>query len=93
MVAAVALVLVYPASMPSARAPVPSDTPTEIIAPQYDDGALGFVTRDDDGDADDLAGYKRQKPSGSPGQSGFMIEARWALEVWAMNFFALGLCR
>jgi hypothetical protein len=96
VIAVLALMLVYPATTPSARAPVAQDTPTTYTITPWDGGDTPAFTGDDNGgDADDLAGMKERKgkPAGTLDESDFMIQARLAFRVWWMYFVALELGR
>ncbi|UCG52544.1 MAG: hypothetical protein JSW58_03060 [Candidatus Latescibacterota bacterium] len=95
LVAVMALVLVYPTTMPSAKSPGAQDTPTiHIITPQSGDNPA-FSGEGDDGDADDLAGRqnKKTKPNGVSIDTGVQIQARLAAQIWRMYFFTFRLYR
>jgi len=92
IVAVLALVLVYPATTPSARAPVAQDTPIQIINPGVDEDTSAYTGDGDQGDADDLAGVKerKSKPVGASVSSDLMIQVKWAFKVWRMYIFGFG---
>ena len=92
LVAALAILLVYPASMPSAKSPGKTDNPTIItITPVSGPGAnaLGQSGEDDDGDQDDIAGIKKGKrPSGGGIGALSSYPGGSAAKVWWMYFFS-----
>ena len=80
-----ALVLVYPASSPSAKSPDSKDAPTlQIITPRS--GGSGPAHSGDDGDGDDLAGMKdrKRKPVGANVKSEVIVQTRLATQLWRM---------
>lgn len=90
-----ALLLVSAATTLSARTPAPLDTPTiQIITPADGVNLPAYTGEGDEGDADDLAGYKERKDKPNGASPGVVIQARMAYEVWRMHFFfVLGLYR
>ena len=93
LIAILAVLLVYPASMPSAKSPGRTDTPTiTIITPFAGPGNGGptLTGEDDNGDQDDIAGIKKgQRPSGDGGPSGLSgLPGVSMAKVWWMYFFS-----
>lgn len=91
VVALLAILLVYPASMPSAKSPGRTDHPTiQVITPISGPGDRGFSQsgEDDDGDQDDIAGIKkgRRPLGGGSGVSAYSSGS--AAKVWWMYFFS-----
>ncbi|MDH3216929.1 MAG: hypothetical protein OEN01_11675 [Candidatus Krumholzibacteria bacterium] len=89
LVAVLAVLLVYPATTPSAKSPGIDDSPTmHIITPGNGTGDYGSGQSgdDDEGDGDDLAGIKRgTRPTGNPDPvSGFIT--RSGAKIWWMYF-------
>lgn len=85
LIAVLAIVLAYPATLPSAKSPANgTDTPT-IVLPPLGDGPDGSG-ESDDGDADDPSGNKirgKDRPTGSS-----VLESnRLGASVWWMYFF------
>ncbi len=89
-IAVLAILLVYPATTPSAKSPGFTDTPTIIHilppGPSPGDGGYGQSGEDDEGDGDDLAGIK---PGTRPhdGAPGFYLAGPEA-KVWWMYFLS-----
>ena len=68
LIALIAVLLVYPATMPSAKSPSVGDTPTRHIITPYvgPTGDLGMTGDDDDGDGDGIAGIRGgERPIGT----------------------------
>ena len=93
-IAVLAILLVYPATTPSAKSPGYTDSPTNIHilppGPAPGDGGYGNSGEDDEGDGDDLAGIKpgtRPDGGGSGGAnvSGYFPAGPEA-RVWWMYF-------
>jgi hypothetical protein len=94
--AVLAIVLVYPATTPSASPPALRDIPTpQIITPQAGGDIPAFTGDEDGGDADDLAGIRERKdiPSGVSDGSVFVIRVRLAANFWRMYFMGITLFR
>ena len=94
--AVLAMVLVYPATTPSASPRALQDIPTpQIITPQAGGDVPAFTGDEDGGDADDLAGIKerKDKPAGVSDGSVFVIRARLAANFWRMYFMGITLFR
>ena len=91
-VAVVALVLVYPATAPSAKPPGPQDIPTIHIVTPYSPGGDDPANSGADGDADDLAGRKDGKTNmdGVSGQPDVM-NASLAVRLWRLYMFTFRL--
>ena len=85
LVAVLAILLVYPATAPSAKSPNFTDTPTIIHILPPGDGSQGNSGEDDEGDGDDLAGIKPEYRPG--GMGGPASAARSQAIVWWMYFF------
>lgn len=87
LVAALAVLLVYPATMPSAKSPSTNDSPTiHIITPHVPGGDDPNGTDDnDDGDADDVSGFKDGRPSGAT----VVISAKSMAKAWWMYLYYL----
>lgn len=94
LIAVLAVLLVYPTSMPSAKSPGSTDSPTMQILPRGPvppGGGFGQSGEDDEGDADDLAGIKPgTRANGGGGlleTSGFGADGSMA-KVWWMYFLS-----
>jgi len=89
LIAVLAILLVYPASMPSAKSPGYADTPT--IQTPRGPAPVGFGQsgEDDDGDGDDLAGVKdgTRADGGGLALSSFAPQGSLA-KVWWMYFLS-----
>jgi hypothetical protein len=89
LIAVLTVVLVYPATMPSANSPGVDDRPTiYIITPQLPDGDDPSGTEDgDEGDADDLGmkGRDHNRPDGPRliNASGYVTKVWW---IYLINF-------
>lgn len=91
-VAVVALVLVYPATAPSAKPPGPQDTPTIHIVTPYSPTGDDPANSGADGDADDLAG-RRDGKTDMDGASGQLDvrSATLAVRLWRLYMFTFRL--
>ena len=89
LIAVLAVLLVYPATMPSAKSPGIDDSPTIHVTPPGHVPGDGFGQGgdDDEGDADDLSGIKgvRETLGGQDGASAFYSGGS-AAKVWWMYF-------
>jgi hypothetical protein len=86
-VAILAMLLVYPATTPSAKPPTYSDTPTIIHILPPGDGTHGNSGEDDEGDGDDLAGIKPgTRPHGGGEGSSVYWPAGPQARAWWMYF-------
>jgi hypothetical protein len=92
IVAVLAILLVYPATAPSAKSPSYTDSPTIIhILPPPGDSGYSNSGEEDEGDGDDLAGIKPgTRPTGGgdpigPNAAGFQPVGPQA-QVWWMYF-------
>ena len=90
LIAVLAVMLVYPASTPSAKAPRYTDTPTIQVHPQGPAPmGPGLTGEEDEGDGDDLAGMKdgTRADGGGVGLSTFGPQGSLA-KVWWMYFLS-----
>ena len=85
LIAVLAVLLVYPATMPSAKSPGIDDSPTIIITPNPGHGGgppAGTGDGDgDEGDADDL-GIKGKDPNQQ--SAGGFQQTRFGAKIWWM---------
>ncbi len=81
LIAVLAVLLVYPASMPSAKSPSIDDSPTIIITPNTDPGGPLGSGDGDQGDADDL-GLKGDKHTRFT--VGGLPQTRSGAKIWWM---------
>ena len=95
LIALLAVLLVYPASTPSAKSPGITDSPTMHIIPRGPappgSGGFGESGEDDEGDADDLAGIKDgTRASGGGGLLGLsvFVPDNSLAKVWWMYFLS-----
>lgn len=92
LIAALAVLLVYPATLPSAKSPGTSDSPIIIvIIPEpgpVPNGGSNPSGEDDDGDADDLSGLRDGYTfQGDSAVSGGFFRSALMAKVWWMYFF------
>ena len=86
MIAVLAVLLVYPATTPSAKSPSTQDSPTiQIITPPGND--LGLSGDGDDGDGDDLGGMRDGFKEGTHGAVS-QRDTKWLqAKIWWMYLF------
>lgn len=89
LVAALAVLLAYPATMPSAKSPGIADSPTIAIIHPGTGGDIPRSGDDDGGDGDDLAGLKegtRPTGGGGPLERVLLDPTRSGAKVWWIYF-------
>jgi hypothetical protein len=99
LIAVLAILLVYPATTPSAKSPGYTDSPTNIHilppGPAPGDQSYGNSGEEDEGDGDDLAGIKPgTRPDGGGGGTGGAFAPGYfpagpEAKVWWMYFLRL----